>query len=436
MSRISIAQPAGFVKRALFPRLAEVPAPGVLVTHVPWRRLAKLAIGGALLAIAAVTAYQHVIVRVSREAVINARIVSIRAPMDGIIRAAASAPGATVRAGAAFGQIEDPTADDARVFQLGLDLRATERERHAQSRRVADLQRAKSEATAQAEAYQTGRVRQVELRIEEARANLAAARAREVEALDAEKRGNALRGHGYIAEAAYERLFHAREVAQQDSTATQKRLDTLAVELEAARTGTYLGDNYNDVPSSFQRARELTVRIDEIAASFDESKQKEDMLAAQLAAEQNRFEARSSAALASPIDGNLWTVQAASGEFVRKGQELFSVIDCSTVVVTASVSDRDYNELRLGEPVRFRVAGTGREYHGNITKLGLTSTGRSFAIPPEERHHQVAVQLADLEQNANDGCAVGRTGEVVFEGQGRGLSARLVESVRHLLGIA
>jgi multidrug resistance efflux pump len=239
-----------------------------------------------------------------------------------------------------------------------------------------------------------------------------------------------------MAEAAYERLYHAREIAQQDATAAQKRLDTLGVELEAARNGTYLGDNYNDVPSSFQRARELMVRIDETKAALDEVKQKGETVTAQLAAERKRLETRSSAALTAPIDGHLWTVQAAAGEYVRKGQELFTVLDCSTVVVTASASDRDYNELRLGEPVRFRVAGTGREYSGKITKLGLTSTGRSFAISPEERRHQVAVQLADLPTGENDSCAVGRTGEVVFEGHGGSLSARLVEGLRHFLGLA
>lgn len=105
------------------------------------------------------------------------------------------------------------------------------------------------------------------------------------------------------------------------------------LELEAARNGTYLADNYNDVPSSFQRARELAVRIDETRATLDESQQKQTNLATQLTAERERLRARSSVALSVPIDGNLWTVQAAAGEFVRKGQQLFTVLDCATVVV-------------------------------------------------------------------------------------------------------
>jgi multidrug resistance efflux pump len=433
MSRIAVAEIGRLVRGLRQP-------PSRVDTGVPspvsLRWLSKVGLGAALLAVGMLTLYEHVVVRVSREAVINGRIVSIRAPIDGIIEGASRSPGAAVRAGVVIGEIQDPTVDDARVFQLDADLKATERERDALPRRLGDLERARAEASAQAEAYRLGRVRQVELRIEEARANLAVAKAREAEAVDAEKRGNTLHAHGYMAQASYENLLHAREVAHQDSTAAQKRIDTLTVELEAARAGTYLGDNYNDVPSSVQRARELTVRIDETRATLDELKQKHDNIAAQLSSERKRLAARSTAALTAPIDGNLWTVQAATGEYVRKGQELFTVLDCSTVVVTASVSGRDYNELRLGEPVRFRVSGSGREYHGTVSKLGLTSTGRSFALPPEERQQQVAVKLSEVE-STSDSCAVGRTGEVIFEGGGgRGVLARLVETARHFLGLA
>ena len=412
--------------------------PGKQADTVPvrWRRFGKFGLAAALLGVGTLTMYQQLVVRMSREAVVNARVAAIRAPMDGIIKSAVMNPGDLVRAGMPVGQVEDPTPDDARVFQLQQEAEATERERDMLLQRLADLDQARAEASTQAESYRLGRVRQDELRVEEARAGLAAATARGSEVIDAEKRGTTLYAHGYMAAQAYERLSHAREVAQQETIAARKRLDTLTVELEAARSGTYLGDNYNDVPSSFQRARELSVRIDETKAALDELKQKGKTIATQLVAEQKRLTARSSAALTAPIGGNLWTVQAAAGEYVRKGQELFTVLDCSTVVVTASVSERDYNELRLGDPVRFRIAGTDREYGGTISKLGLTSTGRSFAISPEERHQQVAVQLADLEQNSNDRCAVGRTGEVIFEGRARGITARLVESVRHFLGLA
>ena len=408
--------------------------------NLPWRWIVKFGVGAALLGVGALTTYQQVMVRVSREAVINARVASVRAPMDGIVKNATMIPGRAVQASASIGDIEDPMADDGRVFQLRQDAQATERERAAEARRVADLRQARSDAEAQAEAYRLGRVRQDELRVEEARASLSAALARESDANAAQGRGAALHAHGYMADAAYEHAQHAREVAQQDTIAARKRLDALTVELEAARKGTYLGDNYNDVPSSFQRSRELTVRIEETQPTLDQLARKEETLAAQLAAEQKRLAARSTAPLAAPIDGNLWTVQAASGEHVRKGQELFTVLDCSTIVVTASVSERDYNELRLGDPVRFRVVGSGREYAGTVSKLGLprpAAASRSRhknGVTRSSSSSLVAVQLAGLQDSDSDRCAVGRTGEVVFEGRGQGLVARLVEGLRHPLG--
>src|SRR6202140_1840971 len=313
MARISIAAGDAAFRQGRF-RSAEAHPAGELVNYIPWGRLAKFGVGAALLGIGALTTYQQVIVRVSREAVINARVVSIRAPMDGIVKAAASAPGTAVRAGMAIGQIDDPVPDDARSFQLQLDLKATERERDLLSRRLDDLQRARAEANTQAESFQLGRVRQDELRVDGARARGAGAGGPEEDATAALSRGAALHANGYMADAAYEHLYHAREAVQQETIAARKRLATPTGELEGAPNGTYLGDNYNDAPSSVQRARELTVRIDETKASLDELIQKDETITAQLTAERRSLPARSSAALTAPIDGNLWTVQAAAGE--------------------------------------------------------------------------------------------------------------------------
>jgi multidrug resistance efflux pump len=313
---------------------------------------------------------------------------------------------------------------------------ATRRERDALAQRLTDLERARGEAEAQAEAYRLGRVRQDELRVEEAQARLTAAMVHEADTVATAQRGTALHLRGVQSDDLYERAQRAKEIAQHETIAARKRLEALQVELQAARTGTYLGDSYNDVPSSFQRARELTIRLDETRATLDQLTRKTETLTEQLVAEQKRLIAHTVAALTAPIAGSLWTVQAASGEYVRKGQDLFTVLDCSTVMVTASVSERDYNGLRIGDPVRFRIAGTGREYDGTITKLGLTATGASFAISPEEHHHQLAISLPELAASSEDRCAVGRTGEVIFEGHEQGFAARLIGTLRRSLSFS
>ena len=73
------------------------------IPAIRWRRLGKLIFGAALIAVGVVTFYQQLIVRVSREAVINARVSVIRAPIDGMATRAITVPGTAVRAGATIG---------------------------------------------------------------------------------------------------------------------------------------------------------------------------------------------------------------------------------------------------------------------------------------------------------------------------------------------
>jgi len=397
------------------------------------RRAGKLGFGALLLAAGLFAIYQQLIVRSSRDAVINARVAVIRAPIDGIATATVTTPGATIQVGELIGRVEDPLADDARLAQLQREAGATELEHESLARRLTDLERAHSEAEAQAEAYRLGRVRQLELRIEEARANLDASAAQEADAKAAVGRGAALHARGFQSDEAQEKAHHAEEVTGQAVIAARKRLDALTVELDAARNGTFLGDSYNDAPSSLQRARELALRITETQAGLDEVKRKSEAVQAQLIAERDRLAAHSKTVLTAPVKGQLWTVQAAPGEYVRKGQDLLTVLDCSTVIVTASVSERDYNELHLGDPVKFRVSGTDREYAGHIAKLGSST---AFAIPFDPGTHQIVLAVPKLAASNEDGCAVGRTGEVIFGDPSQGPVARLARSLRSLLGIS
>jgi multidrug resistance efflux pump len=397
------------------------------------RRVGKLGFGALLLAAGLFTFYQQLVVKASREAVINARVAVIRAPIDGIATTAVTTPGAAIKAGEAIGRVEDPLADDARLAQLQRDASATELERHSLARRLTDLEQARREAAAQAEAYRLGRVRQLELRIEEARANLAAAAAREADAKAVVGRGAALHARGFQSDEAQEKARHAQEVEEQTVIASRRRLDALTVELDAARNGTFLGDSYNDAPSSLQRARELALRITESQAALDETRRKWEAVQNQLAAERDRLASHSRAVLTAPVEGQLWTIQAAAGEYVRKGQDILTVLDCSTVMVSASVSERDYNELHLGDRVRFRVSGTDREYTGRIVQLGSNT---AFAIPFDPGSHQIVVTIPKLAANPEDGCAVGRTGAVIFGDTARSLISSLARSLRSLLSIS
>ena len=154
-------------------------------------------------------------------------------------------------------------------------------------------------------------------------------------------------------------------------------------------------------------------------------------MAAELREERQHLRFHSHAALAAPVDGRLWTVLAQPGEYVRKGQEILTLLDCSNAVVTAALTERDYNQVRLGDAVRFRVSGSNRDYAGRVIKLGASA---AFAIPPVPGRQQIVVALSDLSAESEDLLAVGRSGEVPFEDTGPGVAAKLLGVLRHLFG--
>ena len=162
----------------------------------------------------------------------------------------------------------------------------------------------------------------------------------------------------------------------------------------------------------------------------EEIERKAAVLGAQVADERKRLATQIEATLTAPVEGQLWTIEAASGEYARKGDDILTVLDCSTVVVTASASERDYNELQLGDRVWFRVSGSDRDYPGQIVKFGSSP---AYAVPAPQGRQQVVVALSDLPTGSEDSCAVGRTGEVTFENVGRSLPERLTAWLPGLL---
>ena len=136
-----------------------------------------------------------------------------------------------------------------------------------------------------------------------------------------------------------------------------------------------------------------------------------------VADEAARYQNRSDVEVALPVSGRVWEVLTAPGEHVSRGQDLLRLLDCSSAVVTANVSESVYNRLQVGSPVTFRPSSGGEDYAGTIVNLtGIAGAPANFAILPstlvKEAYHVTVAVPAIAE---GDECGVGRTGRVIFE---------------------
>jgi len=402
-----------------------------------WRAL-KSASGLAIIAIVGVGPMQRLFEFSTVDAVVNARLVSLRAPIDGKVDTVPFSPtvGAAARAGASILRISNSRADRSRLDDLRRLIDQIESERAAMLGRLGRLQELHGQVSQQARAFQIGRIRELEERSMDLRAQATAAQAARTEAASALERTKVLAVSGVQTKATLERAQRDATIAAATEKSLNHRLFASEIELEAARRGAYVGDTYNDRPSSRQQADELSIRIAETEAELNARDRRLDRLRIELGAEQARYSDISDVALSSPIDARVWEVMVSPGEEVRRGQDLLRLLDCSGTIVTSSVRESVFNHLRIGDKAQFRFSGQSDVYDGEIIRMsGAASPPDNLAIQPtgvSSGTYRIAVSVPDL---ASTQCGVGRTGRVVFRplGSNRGVTQALRDGLLAIL---
>lgn len=356
----------------------------------------------------------------SADAALNARLATLRAPLDGRLQLQVRTIGARVAAGETILDIQDDRFDATRLADLERDRASTgaDLERNQSQRSV--LEEARVSLTAQARLYREGRIRQLEARVAEARAAGDAAAARQREADATLKRANDLNDKGVQTAAAYEKAKAGSDVAQQDIESARQRRTYLEAELASARDGVFIGDSYNDEPFSVQRLRDIDLRLSDLGTEKVRLERRAQQLDEAISAERIRANRLSQGRLAAGTAGVTWDFLVDDGEHVRRGQDLVRLVDCSTITVTASVSESLYNALQIGAPARFRLYNDGRVFPATVVRLAGTGAaglyGNMAVAPSAEhlKHYDVTLAVPDLARDPDLACAVGRTGRVVF----------------------
>lgn len=398
------------------PASAPSPKRGGVLARLGWRAF-KSALGLAVVVIAGVGPVQRLLELSSVEAVVNARLVSLRAPIEGKVEGADLPPtiGAAAPKGRPMLRISNSRADRARLDDLQRLVDQAEAERPIIVKRLSRLKEIHAQISQQARAFQAGRVRELEERILDLKAQASATGASESEAASTLARTKSLAASGYQTTVAVERAERDAKVATQTQKSLNHRLFAIEVELEAARRGEYVGDSYNDRPSSLQHADDLSIRLAETESELNAHDQRIAKLHAAFDAEASRYSELSSVVLSSPTEALVWEVLVSPGEEVRKGQDLLRLLDCSGAIVSVTVRESVFNQLRLGDKAQFRFSGQSRKYNGTIVRMsGSATPPDNLAIQPtgsSSGGYRIAVSAPDL---AATECSVGRSGTVVF----------------------
>ena len=362
---------------------------------------------------------QRLFATTSAEAVINARIIIMRTPIEGEVSAGTTnlEVGKEFHAGDELLTVTNPRSD-----QSSLDNLVRIREQLTTTVAVLQakknvLERHRSELSAQKERYRISRIEQLEKRISEIDAGVISAKAQHEVTTKTLERAHTLFAKGTIPETFVEKAVGDDSVASEAINALLERRKATLIELSAAHKGTFISDGYNDTSESAQRGLDVELQLADVDARLKGAVDELAALIRDIVKETNRHQELSAASIRANTSGRIWEVMTAPGEHVNAGQVLLRLLDCSGVKVTASVSESAYEKLKIGQRAIFKPSDGAPEVKGWVTELtGLAAVASNDAIQPKALSgapYHVTLKFPELERT--DGCQISRSGLVIFD---------------------
>lgn len=405
-------------------------------------RSLRLSAALAVIAAAGMILAPHVVSYVSTSAVVNAPVISIKAPFDGVVVQPSADLSAPVQHGEQLLQLVADRVDRTllgdlvarRAISSG-ELAGIETQRarlHALRDRLRDR---KSRYVAEISEW-------LAARSDEADARAGAARIRLDQLTEEMQRHQRLAAKGSLsavaltdakADADTARLALASALAQHRSV----RLAARAVHADVAIDGTADG------------LGQILQRLDELEIWLAETEQKRTALTAkvtaldsQIATLRHRSEAREVFAPTAQSFGVLWKTSPPQGTPVLVGDELMRVLDCGRRFIEVAIPERHFERIKPASPAVVRLKGGDVWLTGQVE--AVRGAGGRYDRPAlaadvprmDDSQLSVLVRLPPVDVSRPDVargfCDVGRTADVRFE-KSRG---DLTRSLTGLVGAA
>ena len=353
-------------------------------------------------------------------AVVSGQTAIIRAVQDGYTSLDGLRRGSAVHKGDAIGTLLlSPTGENN--SNKSMTLVQTRGRVDAIEAEVATLQDQIRDLQERTKKNRVARIDDLNSKLEQAKTNLEAARAKEAAANAILERQQKVFSIGWTVKSTVEAAKSTADAAKLDRNAAEKQIATLQVELSAARDGTFLQDAYNDAAYSQQRADQLKLRVADLQAEAQQQNHLLKLLEGdvrQLNASGRDAASDFSVPILSPASGIVWSVNN-GGQYVRAGDEIARVIDCSELSANATVSAREYAAIKDGDRAVFRQQDQKRPWKGTVAWAGVpASNGSAASIPAtiapglNNLQYSVIVSLDDVSNATN--CPAGKFGRVVF----------------------
>lgn len=385
-------------------------------------RLIRITLGSLILLIAGWVFIPDLIFPISSNAVVNAHVITLRAPIEGDVLSIAASAGRRVAKNEILVRLGNNRVDDAQLSALRAQQATLLEKIAALEQELIELQRIGQRLKTSSGEYRDAIGERYTALLAEANARLIARRAVAEEAAATLQRQQTLYSKQLSTLAALEAAQRAEIVALADLREAERAVERVKVEKHSAAQGIYFGDGYNNVPYTQQRGDEILLRGQALRSELRDSRIRLQETERQAAVEQQRLERLNLAELAAPAAGQVWLQLAAPGEYVTAGAPLLQILDTSRLFLMVSLDERHFDDIAVGDDAVVDLIASRKSLHGTVERVQgneakLDDSVLAVAAPPiKPREFLVVVNLnkagfADESEIFNQ---VGRRAKVSF----------------------
>lgn len=347
----------------------------------------------------------------SSNAFVNAPVVTVRAPVAGDVTIPNRPVGAEVSKDTILFSLNDSRADEVHLDDLLLERAKTQ----AEIERLTALQTASAarldEIETQYAAYATDRLRELQLKAGEDQTGPV------LNLTDPEKLDLPL-----VPQTGEEQVVSRDDTAARFGTVPGSYSDLLGLQIDAAARRVFLDDSAGASWNFAYWRGAATQDLARVSADLENARAVLAAYDERIDLERVRLIELTGGDITSPATGIVWEQMVGNGVNVQRGDPVMRIADCTSSVVSLSVSEIVYNRLRTGDAATFRFSGDKRVMHGTIARLagaGAATVYNEMAVKPGHEHlERYDVTLFVPELRGSDlagGCNIGRTGRVFFD---------------------
>jgi multidrug efflux pump subunit AcrA (membrane-fusion protein) len=378
----------------------------------------------------------------SDNAVVSTRIISLRAPIEGVAADVDGGVGSFVTKGQLLVHISNPLFNDLHVVELRETLKRLQAEqKNAEADRASQLALA-ADLKEHAAIHAKANVQRLAGLEAEGQKALAALVSKQTQAQSDLDRGLPLAARGIISKAGAERLQTALQAAQHHVEAQKGRLESLRAESDAANSGVLSSPGGIDVSYSAQRGDQVAIEIAHLTRAIADLGTEAEAIKARLDSEERFAALARSADLMAPVGGMIWRLGASNAERLGAGDIAAELVDCNSPTLLVAIPQDRFSDIKIGGLARYRLSGELNDRTGAVLSVAgqgnLSHAEHYAALPVAEAASTIIAQVAmngaakppvghpdsDLGGD-HDRCLIGRTARVLLPTTGGGLLDRI-----------